>query len=173
MAKLEDLKGVLASINDSMLAQGSTFSLAVESQASILASISESMSMQVQTMNEILGIQKEMNDREKKAALPKPDTSTLPAPASTEVPAAPSAAKAYGQELGEGLLAIPSSLLAAGAALALAFAGLRGWELKFLSQIKDGLGNLGTSIINGVKNLKVGIFSAFGFSLLSSGSFSS
>lgn len=165
MATLEDLRGVLTSVNDSMLAQGATFSLAVESQSSILANISESMSMQVQTMNEILGIQKQMNDREKKAALPKPDTSTLPAPASTEVPAAPSAAKAYGQELGEGLLAIPSGLLAAGAALALAFAGFRGWELKFLSQIKDGLGNLGTSIIDGVKNLKVGIFSAFGLDI--------
>jgi len=162
MATLEDLRGVLTSINDSIVFQGSTLNLAFGMQESMLANISDSISMQAETLNKILGIQEQMNDREKKATLPKPDTSTLP---DTVVPgptSPTSAAKDYGKELGEGLFAIPNSLLAAGAALALAFAGLRGWETKIIDFVKTGIGSVTDSIMGGIKNLKAGIFTAFG-----------
>ena len=166
MATLEDLRGVLTSINDSIVFQGSTLNLAFGMQESILTNIDASLSAQAETLNKILGIQEQINDREKDKARPKPDTSTLPDTVPPVPPVSPpSAAKEYGQSLGEGLLAIPNNLLAAGAALALAFAGLRGWELKFLGQIKDGLGDVGKSILDGVKNLKTGIFTAFGLDI--------
>ena len=176
MARLEDLKGILTSVNESIISQSSTLSLAFGMQESILTNVDKSMSIQTETLNKIFGLQTQINDREKKAAEPKPDTTTLaepePGPLDSLIAALLEALGKDGKkdkkkeekvedEFRIGL----DSILAGGAALALAFAGMRGWETKIIDFVKSGVGSITDSIMNGIKNLKGGIFTAFGLDI--------
>lgn len=139
MATLEDLKDVLTSINESITSQGA-----------VLSSI-----LQIQ-------------ERLEKNSKPKPDTSFLPPPAPEAAPEL-SAAAQMGQNVGEqianvfeGLMAIPKNLLAASAALSLAFAGLRGWEVAVIGKIKDSISGFSDAIVSGIKSIKTSILLSFG-----------
>lgn len=139
MASLEDIKDVLSSINNSMKDQGVV-------------------------LNKILNIQTKIQ----KSSEPKPDTSVLPDV--TETPAVVSSlSKIAGEKVGEeilsgmqGILAIPANLLAASAALGLAFAGMRGWEVKIIDNIQKGIGTFSDSLIKGIKSIKTSMFLSFG-----------
>lgn len=160
MATLDDLKDIFSSVNNSIILQSSNLNLQMSMFKESNETLLEIAKNQKEILEDILRLSKRNDKREDDKLKPKPDTSVLP----DTVPVTPvqSASSKYGEELGSGLAEIPNSLLAAGAALALAFAGLRGWEGKIIGYVKDGLGSITDSIMNGLKSIKTNIFFAFG-----------
>lgn len=192
MASLDEIKGILKSVNSSTMTQVSTLKSIINVQKRIDAGsnkfinnsnlLPDTTSMkdtfeelitlgkeQIKFLENIFKIQYEINEREKEALRlakrPITDTSVAtPKEGGEGKPAAVKETKKESTEPGffEDILGIPTGLMAAAAALGLAFAGLRGWEVTAIKYVKDALGSIGNSIVNGVKNIKNGILSAFG-----------
>lgn len=190
MASLDDLKGILKSVNSSTMMQVNTIKDVLKIQkrtgagaenvinnSNLIPDMTSSNDSfdtlitlgreQVKFLEDIFNIQNQINEREKEALRvskqPKTDTSTAAdkaeKPADTKVK---DKKEPVANDLFAELLGIPTGILAAAAALGLAFAGLRGWEVTAIKYVKNALGGIGDSIVNGVKNIKTSILTAFG-----------
>lgn len=157
MATLDDLKDVFSSVNTSIISMGESLSTQMSTLNETNSNIFKSIDSQKNILNDILNLEKE---RQKQ----KPDTSFVPPteqlPTPVEGPQK-SAATVAGEEWGS-LLSSFDGLMAGAVALGLAFAGLRGWEVKIIDYVKDGFGSLKNSIIGGLKSIKTNVFLAFG-----------
>jgi hypothetical protein len=154
MATLKDLEDAFSSMSNSIISLGDSLNSQMMSLNNTNNDILNSNKEQIETLKSILKIEE---DRQK----PKPDTSFVPPLEDPAKANEKSGAMKAGEEWGSLLTSI-NGLLAGAAALGLAFAGLRGWEVKIIDFVKDGLGNLKNSIISGIKSIKTGVLLAFG-----------
>jgi len=192
MASLDDLKGILKSVSSSTMTQVNTLKSVINVQKRIDAgsnkfidnsnlspdttamkdTFEELISLgkdQVKFLENIFKIQYEINEREKEALRvskqPKTDTSLVTGKVQEPiVPKAGDKPQPRGAGGLEDLFGLPAGILAAVSALGLAFAGLRGWEVGVIKSLKESFGKsgIGSSIINGVKNIKNSVLGAFG-----------
>jgi hypothetical protein len=155
MATLDDLKDIFSSVNDSIISLGSSLNNQMTSLNTTNDELLKATRSQKEVLDKILGI-------EQKRDKVKPDTTFAPpstgGDTTTQVK---SAARVAGEEVGS-LLTSFDGLLAGAVALGLAFAGLRGWEVKIIDYVKDGFGSIKNSIVGGLKSIKTNIFLAFG-----------
>lgn len=157
MTTLDDLKDVFSSVNTSIIGVGESLGAQIATLNETNSNILKSIDLQKSILSNILNIEKE---RQK----PKTDTSVIPPGEQIPSPDAgpqKSAATAAGEEWGS-LLTSFNGLMAGAVALGLAFAGLRGWEVKIIDYVKDGFVSLKNSIIAGLKSIKTNILFAFG-----------
>ena len=164
MAKPEDIKGILTSVNKSMSSQIESFNTQMSLMTSTNDKLVQNSAEQTEILRGILGLFQEQKDKQNKF---KPTTDTDVVEGKKEPGGEPlkgkgDEAKKAAEETGLSLLDLFGGLLAGGAALGLAFAGLRGWEVKIIGYVKDSLGSVTSSIMNGLKSIKTSIFLSFG-----------
>lgn len=157
MATLDDLKDVFSSVNNSIVSLGSSLNIQMDTLNTNNADLLNEMKEQRKILTDILNLEKNRDKVKTDTTFAEENIATGDNGANVK-----SSARAYGEDLGAGLALIPSSLLAASAALALAFAGLRGWEVKIIDYVKGGIGNITESITKGLKSIKTSIFLSFG-----------
>jgi hypothetical protein len=165
MAKPEDIKGILTSVNKSMSSQIESFNTQMSLMTSTNDKLVQNSEEQTAVLRDILLLFQEQKDKQKKF-IPTTDTDVVvegkKEPAGETLKGKGDEAKKAAEETGLSLLDLFGGLLAGGAALGLAFAGLRGWEVKIIGYVKDSLGSITGSIMNGLKSIKTSIFLSFG-----------
>lgn len=163
MATLDDLRDVFSSVNESITGLAKSIDTQMLSLNSSLTSLVETSNAQKKILEDILNLNKEAKTK----FVPTTDTDVVVPPGSNTKGGSGNGKKGkdvadQAEETGLTLLDVFGGLLAGGTALALAFAGFRGWEGKLIGYVKDGLGSVTDSIMSGLKSIKTNIFFAFG-----------
>lgn len=165
MAKPEDIKGILTSVNKSMSSQIESFNTQMSLMTSTNDKLVQNSEEQTAILRDMLLLFQEQRNKQKKF-IPTTDTDVVvegkKEPVEKPLKGKGDEAKKAAEETGLSLLDLFGGLLAGGAALGLAFAGLRGWEGKLISYVKEGLGSVTDSIMKGLKSIKTSIFLSFG-----------